>query len=102
MHKSTYCFAGCDTSKDTIDVVRLTQDERTAHRRFDNTATGHQQLINWLNKPGQPFRVVVEASGIYNLDLALALHQADHIEVMVANPRALKDYRRAHMQKDIS
>ncbi|HMB90612.1 MAG TPA: IS110 family transposase [Rhodothermales bacterium] len=33
------------------------------------------------------------------LDLALALHEAERVEIMVANPRALKDYRRAHMQR---
>lgn len=104
MHKpndgaTRYRHAGCDTSKDTIDVVRFTADERTAHRRFPNTVAGHQRLITWLAKPGHPIRVVVEASGIYSLDLALALHKANTVEVMVANPRALKDYRRAHMQR---
>ena len=100
MHKPEHHFtyAGCDTSKDTIDVVRLA-NERTAHRRFDNTAAGHQHLIKWLAKPGQLVRVVVEASGIYSLDLALALHGPHGVEVMMANPRALKDYRRAHMQR---
>ncbi len=99
MHKSRFTYAGCDTSKDTIDVVRLTVDQRTAHRRFANTAAGHQHLIQWLSKPEAPVRVVVEASGIYSLDLALALSQADAVAVMVANPRALKDYRRAPMQR---
>lgn len=102
MHKptadATYTVAGCDTSKDTIDVVRYT-NARSAHRRFANTAAGHQRLIQWLTRPGSPVRVVVEASGIYSLDLALALHEAHSVEVMVANPRALKDYRRAHMQR---
>lgn len=100
MHKSQHhhTCAGCDTSKDTIDVVRFSKD-RTAHRRFANTAAGHQHLITWLTKPDPPARVVVEASGIYSLDLALALHGAERIDVMVANPRALKDYRRAHMQR---
>lgn len=104
MHKPSGCFthathAGCDTSKDTIDVVRATAEGATAHRCFANTAAGHGQLIQWLIKLGEPVRVVVEASGIYSLDLALALHQAEAVEVMVANPRALKDYRRAHMQR---
>lgn len=101
MHKpsntSGLLCAGCDTSKDTIDVVRRTADERTAHRRFNNA--GHQRLIQWLAKTGKPVRVVVEASGAYSLDLALALHQADGLAVMLANPRALKDYRRACMQR---
>lgn len=101
MHKPdlAYTGAGCDPSKDTIDVVRVTSEQRTAHCRFANTAAGHRCLIAWLTKPGAPVRVVVEASGIYSLDLALALYRAEGIEVMVANPRALKDYRRAHMQR---
>lgn len=94
-----YSYAGCDTSKDTIDVVRATGHQDAAHRRFANTAAGHQRLLAWLNQAPRPVRVVVEASGIYSLDLALALEQAETIEVMVANPRALKDYRRAHMQR---
>ena len=56
-------------------------------------------LIKWLRHAGQPVRVVVEASGIYSLDLALALHDADGIEVMLTNPRVLKDYRRASMRR---
>ncbi|HMB90364.1 MAG TPA: IS110 family transposase [Rhodothermales bacterium] len=100
MHKSEYDYtcAGCDTSKDTIDVVRYSNG-RSAHRRFNNTTAGHKHLIQWLTGPGQAVRVVVEASGIYSLDLALALHEAKRVEIMVANPRALKDYRRAHMQR---
>ena len=43
--------------------------------------------------------MVVEASGIYSVDLSLALDSAAGIEVMVANPRALKDYRRATMER---
>lgn len=46
-----------------------------------------------------PVRVVVEASGAYSLDLALALHQADRIAVMVVNPRAIKDDRRSKMER---
>ena len=89
--------AGIDVGKDHLDVVR--QAETALHRRFNNTAAGHRVLIKWLRHAGQPVRVVVEASGIYSLDLALALHDADGIEVMLTNPRALKDYRRASMRR---
>ena len=91
-------FAGCDTGKDTIDVCVLTAAGRLHHRPFSNTADGLRQLVAWLSGFA-PMRVVVEASGRYSLDLALALHEADGIEVMVANPRALKDYRRATMER---
>ena len=44
-------------------------------------------------------RVCLEATGVYHLDAALALHAAPGIEVMVANPRATKDFARAQMQR---
>ena len=97
MHKPFVTCAGCDTAKDKVDVVRRTANGNLAHRVFANTRTGHRKLLRWLGKG--PVRVVVEASGIYSLDLSLALHKADGIEVMVANPRALKDYRRCTMER---
>jgi transposase len=39
--------------------------------------------------------VCLEATGIYHLDLALALHRARGIEVMVVNPTAARDFGRA-------
>ena len=77
--------------------MRRSSNSKIAHRRFDNSAAGHKKLIHWLGT--HPVRVVLEASGAYSLDLALALHRAESVEVMVANPRALKDYRRSKMER---
>ncbi len=60
---------------------------------------GHRKLCRTLTHGGRRARVCVEATGIYSLDLALALHRAKGIEVMVANPRATKDFTRARMQR---
>ena len=62
-----------------------------------NTASGHRQLIRRLTKGGCSARVALEASGIYSLDLALALHRAPRIEVMVVNPRAARDFAKAFL-----
>ena len=40
-------------------------------------------------------RVAMEASGIYSLDVALALEGAEGIEVMVANPRSVHAFANA-------
>lgn len=96
MHNTS--VAGCDTGKDTIDVCLLSATGQRHHRQVTNTAAGLQRLVDWFCSFG-PMRVVVEASGRYSLDLALALHAAEGIDVMVANPRALKDYRRATMER---
>lgn len=38
-----------------------------------------------------------EATGIYHLELCLALHAAKGVKVMVINPRVAKDFSKAMM-----
>jgi transposase len=67
--------------------------------RWANDASGHRALIRLLTQRGRSARVVLESTGIYHLDLALALHAAPRIEVMVANPRTVRDFGRARLQR---
>ncbi|MGH8653941.1 MAG: IS110 family transposase [Gammaproteobacteria bacterium] len=67
--------------------------------RFANDAKGHRQLIRWATRHGKATRVCLEATGVYSLEFALALQRHNAIEVMVANPRAIKDFARAFMQR---
>lgn len=48
---------------------------------------------------GSSARVVIESTGRYGLDLTLTLHAAEGIEVMVANPKALRGYAKAQMRR---
>ncbi len=66
---------------------------------FANTAVGHQKFVRWATKGGHSARVCLEATGIYSLEFALALHEAKRVELMVVNPRAIKDFARASMQR---
>ena len=66
---------------------------------FANTAAGHRKFIRWTTKGARAARVCLEATGIYSLQFALALHEARNVEVMVVNPRAIKDFARACMQR---
>jgi len=66
---------------------------------FSNDSAGHRKLIRRLARVGATARVCVEATGIYHLDLCLALEQAKGIEVMVANPRTTKDFARAQLRR---
>jgi transposase len=66
---------------------------------FPNHAAGHRKLIRRLTRTKATARVCVEATGIYHLDLCLALDQARGIEVMVANPRTTKDFARAQLRR---
>jgi transposase len=91
--------AGIDVSKAVLDVA-VRRDERVLETaRFDNDAGGHKKLVRWLTKGGRPVRVVLESTGTYSLDVALALQRTRGIAVMVANPRAIKQFTGALMQR---
>lgn len=90
---------GIDVSKDDLDACKLcgssSGDKQT--RRFKNTSAGHRQLIQWIGEG--PAKVCMEASGRYGLDAALALCESEGLELMVANPRAIKNFREASMRR---
>jgi transposase len=91
--------AGIDVSKAVLDIAIRRDGQRLETARFDNDATGHKRLVRWLTKGGRPVRVVLESTGTYSLDVALALHRARGVAVMVANPRAIKQFTGALMQR---
>jgi transposase len=91
---------GVDVSQEALDVAARTDsggEPRTG--QFVNTPAGHRQLIKWLTKGGRSARVVLEATGVYSLDLALALDAAPRIDVMVVNPRAARQFADACLQR---
>jgi transposase len=95
-----FVFAGIDVSAKML-VVALQRDHQSGRQRrqFPNTIAGHKSLIQWLRKSTTRMRVCLEATGLYSLDLALALRRASGVEVMVANPRAIADFARALLQR---
>ena len=92
-------LVGVDVSAATLDMAIDRVRGPVWTGRFENDAAGHRRLVQVLRKKGSPVRVVLEATGVYHLDLALALHGAADVEVMVANPRVTKDFARAQMQR---
>jgi len=73
--------------------------QEKAVRRFANTAGGHEQLRKALTRGGKRVRVVLEATGLYGMDVALGLSATEGVEVMVANPRSVRDFAKAMMQR---
>jgi len=83
-------YCGIDVSAESLAVaVQPEGTDNFEQREFANSAAGHRQLIAWLLKRGASARVSLEATGIYSLDVALALEAADGIEVAVLNPRTV-------------
>jgi transposase len=65
---------------------------------YDNTPAGRGQLIKALCRSPLAVRVVVEATGIYFVDLACELAAAG-IAVMVVNPKATHHFAEAILQR---
>ena len=64
-----------------------------------NTASGHRALLRQLLSQGERIRVAMESTGVYGLSLALRLQADARLEVMIINPRAVKDFLRAGMKR---
>ena len=90
---------GVDVDSQELICALQRAGQRMPPATFANTAAGHKKFIRWATKGGHPARVCLEATGIYSLEFALALHHAKNVQVMVVNPRAIKDFARACMQR---
>jgi len=71
-------------------------------KTFKNTAAGHQKIINFCSKYLRygKVKVVMESTGVYYFDLAVALTYNEKFDVMVINPRAAKNFARAAMERN--
>lgn len=95
MHKlsaDVFLCCGIDVSAAQLVVALEGEGGRGWQRSFPNRASGHEALILWLQKNGTRVRVCLEATGLYSLDLALALHAAAGIEVAVLNPKKVNRF----------
>lgn len=85
-------------SKHLVCRLRLgngVQKERT----FDNASPGFKALMRWARQGSSTARVCLEATGVYSMGVATALHEAEGIDVMVVNPKAIKHFATAWLQR---
>ena len=98
---SAIVTAGIDVGAKTLVACVLREDEQAKCKaskpwELANTPSGHGSLIKTLRDRGVN-RVVCEASGVYHLELALALTKAG-LPLMVANPRQVKAFIQARLR----
>lgn len=83
-------FVGIDISAKTFDVA-IRKNNKITHRKvYKQTPEGHQAFIKNIAKKS-PELIVMEATGIYYLDLAVAIDDAD-LPISVINPKSYKQF----------
>lgn len=87
---------GLDISNEVFDAAKQC-DEGVVRQQFPNTSSGHRQFIHWAVSGANGARVALEATGVYHIQLALALDNATDIELMVINPCAARRFAQAFM-----
>jgi len=86
--RTTRC--GIDVAAKKLFATRRRGGE-IERQEFANDAAGHKAVLKWT---GRGARVCMEATGVYHLQLAMAL-RAGGVDVMVINPRVAKDFARS-------
>jgi transposase len=92
---SNIIYAGIDVGSEELVVVTREEDRNSSPAVFPNNPSGHKRICRRITKAGFVTRVCVEATGIYTLDLAFALHSHPGIEVTVLNPKLSRRFSEA-------
>src|SRR5438552_18707714 len=90
---------GIEVSAAELVVAWGGEKKEVREQRFANTAAGHKMLLRALTRGGKRVRAVMEATGLYGLDVALVLREEAGVELMVANPRAVRHFAQAMMRR---
>lgn len=81
---------GIDIAAKSFDMVVRKQGNNAKAEQFAQDPKGHGRAIKHLRKT-KPALIVMEATGVYYLDLAVALSNAG-LPVAVINPRSFKHF----------
>jgi transposase len=89
--QTSLIYLGLDIAKLTLD---LSPQPGLTLRTISNNVSGHRRLIKALRTLRGPIHLICEATGGYEHDLLIALHQAQ-IPFTLVNPRQVRDFARA-------
>lgn len=89
-HETSLHWIGIDVSKDKLDVYDLSSETYTS---YSNDVAGIDALAQWLLNRPHP-AIVCEATGGYEMAMALRLHQLG-VRVSIVNPRPVRDLAKA-------
>jgi transposase len=85
-------FIGIDVAKAKLDVDILRPDGRHRGKKFDNTPSGHEELVRWLRSHDVSHaHVCMESTSTYMEDAATYLSDAGYT-VSIINPALSKGF----------
>jgi transposase len=88
---------GIDVAAKTVEVAWRSEGRNSRPETFEQTPAGYRRLIKRL-RTLQPHCVVLEATGVYYLDLAVALDEAQ-LPVTVINPKSARHFAELKLQQ---
>ena len=83
-------FIGIDISAKSFDLVIRKQGKASKSINFKQSISGHKECLDMLKKL-KPTLIVMEATGVYHLDLAVLLHDAK-LPISVINPLSFRRF----------
>ena len=93
-------YVGIDVGAKQLEVAVIGNGKMGKVKTFSNTTEGHNALVKYLNPKKRKLKVCLEATGTYHLDIAVLLDKTEYIEVMVMNPKAVKNFASALLQRN--
>lgn len=95
----SFTAIGIDISKQSFDATLLI-DQNQIHQSFENNTQGFNTFFKWMKKHSKyTFRVCMESTGIYSLNLAEFLVKND-IFVSIVNPFQIKAFANTQLRRN--
>ncbi|MFY0481073.1 IS110 family transposase [Flavobacterium sp. PLA-1-15] len=95
-HKNNYC--GIDVSSETLDLFFKNKEGNLQHLQVTNSATGFRKM---LKESGKETHFVMEATGVYHLNLIFFLKEQG-IAFSVVNALQIRRYIQMHLERNKS
>lgn len=94
---------GCDVSKKDVYVCLLNTEtgKVLGSKRFANNTVGVMDMDDWVSRKtkGEPYKVVMEATGVYHENLVDDFYSIDVEEIYIVNPKLVKHYIASHNRR---
>lgn len=91
-------ICGIDISSNTLDICYQKSATEFEYLKIENNLNGFQKL---LKKCGSTYQFVMEATGVYHLNLIFFLHE-NELDFSVINALQIKRYIQMHLERNKS